>query len=194
MIGTENQYIVYDDGTFNCPLCAFVHWPKDYAYFLNKYGNEFQIRCLNTKQCRTRLMVIVDGNIVKVTTKAWDEAFKRNMRPKRDYNNNNNKTVFTMKKINVSAHANRYVDVETTDKIELIEALKELVENDRKAKIIEMEEHIQKLKSGQFPLKEKPADKQQLEIPTQNEPVPENTIEEPTDQTETTQEEALSNL
>lgn len=88
MIGTENQYLIYDDGTFNCPLCALVHWPKDYEYRLNKYGNEFEMRCLNQK-CRTRLLLIIAGNIVKVTTKAWDEAFKKNRRPKRDYNNHN---------------------------------------------------------------------------------------------------------
>ena len=193
MIGTQNQYIIYDDGTFNCPLCAFVHWPKDYASKLEKYGNEFEMRCLNYP-CRTRLMLVIDGSIVKVTTKAWDEAFKRNRKPKRDYNNYNKETVFTMKRINVNAHAKRYVDVETSDKLGLIEALQGLIENDRKAKIEEMRDHLQKLENGQFPIKEKPsqapAAKTETEPDQQSEPI----VEEPTNQTEATQEEALNNL
>lgn len=191
MIGTENQYIIYDDGTFNCPLCAFVHWPKDYAYHLNKHGNEFQMRCLNTKQCRTRLMVIVDGNIVKVTTKAWDEAFKRNMRPKRDYNNNNKQTLPVMPKINVQAHLKRYTGVEASQLFELINGLNELIEADRVRKISEMEDHIEKLKKGEFPTA--PAKPPKAKIETQSDQQADLTIEEPI-QTEAAQEEALDNL
>jgi hypothetical protein len=198
MIGTENQYIIYDDGTFNCPLCGLVHWPKDYKYKIDQYGYgvEFEFRCLNKQQCRTRLMVVINGDIAKVTTKAWDEAFKRNMKPKRDYNNHNNKTVFTMKKIKVASHAKRYADVETSDKLELIEALKALVENDRKAEIETMEDRLKKLKSGQFPVREKPAATEVSNVefePESNQQV-ELIVEEPTNQTETTQEEALDNL
>lgn len=191
MIGTENQYLVYDDGTFNCPLCAYVHWPKDLKYHLEKHGQgtEFQMRCLNQKHCRTRLMVIVNGNIVKVTTKAWDEAFKRNRKPKRDYNNYNKQTLPVMPKINVKAHLGRYTDVDASQLLELIEGLKELVEADRQRKIIEMEDHIAKLKNGEFPAAQKPAPK------TKAEPVQQSIIEEPAQQPEeATQEEALDNL
>lgn len=93
-----------------------------------------------------------------------------------------------MTKINVKAHLKRYVDVETTQKLELIEGLKMLIEDDRQKKIIEMRDHLQQLESGTFPITQKPIQKPEAESDQQD------TVEEPTNQTEATQEEALSNL
>lgn len=65
-----------------------------------------------------------------------------------------------MTKINVAAHAKRYVDVDTADKLALIEELKALVENDRVNKIKETEEYLQRLKNGEFPMPAASAKKQ----------------------------------
>lgn len=73
MIGTEDQFIIWGDGTFNCPVCQLVHWPKDYDYAVKEQGKEFDLRCVN-RTCRQRLVLIVEGLIIKVTTKAWHES------------------------------------------------------------------------------------------------------------------------
>lgn len=83
MIGTENQFIVWGDGTFNCPVCQFVHWPKNYEHAVKDPEEEIHLQCAN-RACRQRLVLFVDGLIIKVTTKAWDEAFKRNRKVRKN--------------------------------------------------------------------------------------------------------------
>lgn len=94
-----------------------------------------------------------------------------------------------MKSIKVAVHVQRYAEVETSQKLELIEGLKNLVEQDRKNKIEEMKAHLAQLENGNFPLAQKPTSKPEVK----NEP--QDTIaEEPMAEAEATQEEAFDNL
>lgn len=139
MIGLKDHYKLYDDNTFNCPYCFYVHFEKDWRPKWKADGEKFQIECLN-KDCRRELIAFIEQGIVHVTTlKVERFVFRKKNKIKK------------MKRIDVQSHVNRYVDVHINDKVKLIEALQLSVDNDRENLLIKRNEEIEKLKQGIIP-------------------------------------------
>ncbi len=178
----EGPYKVYEDYTFNCPKCMRVHWDADWRPYWKEDGKPFEMRCFNQKGCRQRLVLIVEKNIVKVTALSYYKQYQDHL----------SKIKIPMTKIKVQLHAKKYEDVDTADKIALIEELKKMVEADRLKAIQKAKADLAKLESGIFPIQEEVVNKSE----PKSEPAPSNEIanEEPVTEPEPAQEEEISGL
>lgn len=204
MIGTKGHYILYNDDTFNCPECKYVHFVNDWNVYFVKDGDMFSMKCCNNN-CKRKLIVYRQNGIMHVTTYKLDALVKKQNRlksknknkpitppapivqqqpPQQSQINYSYKHKRTMeKRINIAAHLKRYTDVHVEDKRALVKGLEQLIEEDRKALIERMRQQIAQLEKGEFP---EPVAQPQTEAPVADDApvadaVPENNIPDAND-------------
>lgn len=141
MFAIKDHYIVYNDNTFNCPDCHCVHFEKDWRPYYVKDGEKFKFRCVNSQICDHTLIAFVKEGLIYVTTYKIEKFVYRKK----------NK-IKTMKRItDIQAHVNRYADVHINDKVKLVAALQQSIDDDRKALIEKMKLHQEQLQNGIIP-------------------------------------------
>jgi hypothetical protein len=86
------------------------------------------------------MIVIRIENYMFVTEKKIETIINKKQKPQT-----------LMKNINVQAHVKRYEGVDINDKVRLIKALNEAVENDRKQLVEDMKAKLAQLENGEIP-------------------------------------------
>jgi len=143
MRGAIGYHLVYDDNTFGCPDCHYVHFEKDWRPKWVADEQKFQIECIN-RDCRHELIVFVKDGLMFVTP----------IRIEKFINRKKNK-IQTMRRItDIQAHVNRYADVNINDKVKLVAALSESIEADRQKLLDQMKANMEKLQNGELPTDE----------------------------------------
>jgi hypothetical protein len=142
MIAIKDHYWVYDDNTFNCPFCRYVHFEKDWRPKWKEDGEKFQIECIN-HSCRRELIAFIKDGLMHVTQLAIERFVYRK------------KNKVKMKtRIDVQKHANRYTNVDIRDIANLIVKLNELIAFGRQEMIERMKSEVEQLEQGELPIDE----------------------------------------
>lgn len=138
-LGCIDHFTVYNECEFACPKCCYIHFEPMWLPFYKADFEKFEVRCKNAK-CHTYLIVIRIENYMLVTEKKIETFLYKT-----------NKVAMLMKTFDVQKHLKRYEGMDINNKLEFIEALQQMVEEDRKRLIDDMKQKLTMLEAGEIP-------------------------------------------
>lgn len=173
-----HPFMLYSgDHNFNCPNCGKVQFEK---YWLPKYVNRYEpVFSFDCMGCNTSICITFINDKLYVWRFAWfrewytksfhqltrqrkvwrlaNKPYHMLTRQEHNFLNYNKIKILKMaKKINVDSHVKRYDGVGINDKIRLIEALNQSIEEDKKKLREKLQRQIQILDEGGIPEDDEP--------------------------------------